>query len=147
MALVAHSLGCLAVAWWAAQASPDSLSKIRGALLVAPPDVDHVQAHRLLRPFAPAPPSRLPFPSMLVASRTDPYAAFAGLAKIAGEWGAALVDAGDAGHINVESGVEDRPDGLVLLDRLRLGWPAGTIVPRTGRTSERNHHRGRSRRT
>jgi predicted alpha/beta hydrolase family esterase len=95
--LVAHSLGCLAVAWWAQEASPDRLHKVRGALLVAPPDVDRPDAHRLVRPFAPAPRSTLPFSTMLVASRTDPYASFAKLAGLAGDWGAELIDAGDLG--------------------------------------------------
>ena len=33
--LVAHSLGCILTAWWAAH-SPQAASKVRGALLVAP---------------------------------------------------------------------------------------------------------------
>jgi predicted alpha/beta hydrolase family esterase len=121
--LIAHSLGCLAVAWWAQEASPARLHKVRGALLVAPPDVDRPDAHRLVRPFAPAPRGTLPFSTVLVASRTDPYASFAKLSGLASDWGAELIDAGDLGHINVDSGVEDWPDGLVLLDRLRARWP------------------------
>lgn len=119
--LIGHSLGCLAVAWWAQQASADRINKIRGALLVAPPDVDRPDAHHLVRPFAPAPRNALPFPSILVASRTDPYAAYPRLADLASAWGSELVDAGDAGHINAESGLDDWPDGLALLDRLRFG--------------------------
>src|SRR5438128_2055695 len=38
--LVAHSLGCLAVAWWAALAGQTWAWPVAGALLVAPPDVD-----------------------------------------------------------------------------------------------------------
>ena len=34
--LIAHSLGCVTVAHWAAQASPALLRRVRGALLVAP---------------------------------------------------------------------------------------------------------------
>ena len=85
--LIGHSLGCLAVAWWAQQASADRINKIRGALLVAPPDVDRPDAHHLVRPFAPAPRNALPFPSILVASRTDPYAAYPRLADLASAWG------------------------------------------------------------
>src|SRR3546814_20328511 len=36
--LVAHSLGCIAVAWWAALERPPFGSPVAGALLVAPPD-------------------------------------------------------------------------------------------------------------
>ncbi|WBO22925.1 RBBP9/YdeN family alpha/beta hydrolase [Sphingomonas abietis] len=118
--LVAHSLGCLAVAWWAQQASTDRLHKVKAALLVTPPDVDRPDAHRLVRRFAPAPGTRLPFPSILVASRSDPHASFSSVADLAQLWGARLIDAGDAGHINVESGADDWPDGIALLDRLRL---------------------------
>ena len=74
--LIAHSLACHAVAWWAADASPARLEKVRGALLVAPPDVDLPDAVAELRPFAPTPLERLPFRSILVASRNDEYASF-----------------------------------------------------------------------
>lgn len=36
--LVAHSLGCLAVAWWASSRA-DSARRVQGAMLVAPPDL------------------------------------------------------------------------------------------------------------
>jgi uncharacterized protein len=142
--LVAHSLGCLAVACWAGQASVDRLGKVRGALLVAPPDVDRIDAHRVLRPFAPAPRTRLPFPSMLVASRTDPYATFPNLVTLAADWGAELVDAGDLGHINVAAGVEDWPDGLTLLDRLRAGSAGHSAVGKRERVPDRRAARTRS---
>src|SRR5690554_6208840 len=38
--LIAHSLGCITVSHWAAQASPSLLARVRGALLVAPADVE-----------------------------------------------------------------------------------------------------------
>lgn len=118
--LIAHSLGCLAVAWWAQHASADRRHKVRAALLVAPPDVERADAHHLLRPFAPVPRGRLPFPSLLVASRSDPYASFSRATDLADAWGSQLIDAGDAGHINVDPGAEDWADGIALIDRLRL---------------------------
>jgi predicted alpha/beta hydrolase family esterase len=119
--LIAHSLGCLAVSWWAREASAARLSKVRGAMLVAPPDVDRPDAHALLQPFAPAPLGPLPFPSLLVASRDDRYADFARLAWLAGAWRSELVDVGQRGHINAESDLGDWPQGLALLDRLIEG--------------------------
>jgi hypothetical protein len=116
--LAAHSLGCLAVAWWAAEASSARLGKVVGALLVAPPDVDDADAHPLVRRFAPAPPLPLPFPALLVASRDDRYAAFDRLGELARCWGAGLVDAGTLGHINAESGLAAWPQGLALLRAL-----------------------------
>jgi predicted alpha/beta hydrolase family esterase len=143
--LIAHSLGCLAVSWWAQQASQDRLAKVRGALLVAPPDVDRPDVHPLLRPFAPAPRAPLPFPAMLVASRTDPYARFASLVALAEAWDAELVDAGDLGHINAASDLGDWPDGLALLDRLRSRLIPSTR-PQPARMPDRPVTRARSRR-
>lgn len=127
--LVAHSLGCLAVAWWAQEASAARLSKVRGALLVAPPDVDRTDTHPLLQPFAPAPAGPLPFRSLLVASRDDRYADFVRLVGLAGAWGSDLVDVGRLGHINAESDLGDWPQGQALLGRLIAGRGGSPIVP------------------
>jgi predicted alpha/beta hydrolase family esterase len=74
--LAAHSLGCHAVAWWAALACTNWSEKIQGALLVAPPEVDARAADSRLHGFAPLPQRLLPFPSILVASHNDPYMPF-----------------------------------------------------------------------
>lgn len=116
--LVAHSLGCLAVAWWAAQHRPPYRRTVAAALLVAPADADLKPTHPAIAQFAPVPLLPLPFPSILVASRNDPCAAFDRARKIAAHWGSHLVDAGDAGHINADSGLGDWPIGITLLDRL-----------------------------
>ena len=115
--LVAHSLGCILVAHWARRGS---VARVAGALLVAPPDVDETQ---ILIPevesFAPVPTGRLPFRSIVVASTTDPYVTAVRARAMADGWGAAFVDAGDAGHVNAESNLGDWPDGHRLLDELR----------------------------
>ena len=116
--LVAHSLGCLTITWWALGASHERLARIRGALLVAPPDVDAGDAHPFVRRFAPAPVAPLPFPSILVASRNDRYATFDRLEALARAWGSRFVDAGHAGHINAQSGLGYWSDGEVLLEEL-----------------------------
>ncbi len=131
--LVAHSLGCLAIAWWAQEASAPRLFKVHGALMVAPPDVDRPDVHPLLRPFAPAPLEALPFPSMLVASRDDLYADFAQLERLSRAWGSELIDVGRLGHINAESALGDWPQGLALLDRLTDG--EGSFSPRPGQVA------------
>src|SRR5262249_44691784 len=48
----AHSLGCVAVAHWC-EASPNALHKIKGALLVAPADVDRKDTPKQILDFAP----------------------------------------------------------------------------------------------
>ena len=99
--LVAHSLGCLTVAHWAREGS---VQAVRGALLVAPPDVESsTRCPLTLSSFAPAPRETLPFPSILVASRDDVYADIDRVRELAGAWGARVVDVGEQGHINAES--------------------------------------------
>ncbi len=123
--LVGHSLGCLAIAWWAALADQERLAQIAGALLVAPPDVERDHAKDVLQRFAPAPKVEFPFRALLVASRDDPYATPERSRIFARRWGAEFVDAGFLGHINSDSFLGDWPDGQRLLDQL------------TGRTSAR----------
>ncbi|WP_275408205.1 RBBP9/YdeN family alpha/beta hydrolase [Asanoa iriomotensis] len=104
--LVAHSAGCLTVALWAARHT----GPVRGALLVTPPDVPPDQIV--------VPRTRLPFPSILVASRNDPYTSVAGFQALADDWGADLVDAGDVGHLDSATGFGSWPDGERLVARL-----------------------------
>ena len=60
----------------------------------------------------------LPLRSILVASRSDPYAPFARSELMAACWGSELVDAGEAGHLNAEFGLYEWTQGLRLLARL-----------------------------
>lgn len=119
--LAAHSLGCLAVAWWAEYERPGGPvdgGKVIGALLVAPPDVEERPLDRRLTCFAPVPESALPFPSVLVASRNDPYLTMAQARSLARRWGSRLADAGEAGHINAASDLGDWVFGRLLLNTL-----------------------------
>jgi len=102
--IVAHSLGCLAVAWWAGLAGR-AAAKVTGALLVAPPDPERAGADPRVARFGPVPRQPLPFPAIVVASRNDPYAAFDRSRAMADSWSAAFHDAGAAGHLNAESGL------------------------------------------
>lgn len=115
--LVAHSLGCLAVAWWAEFEKPAN-GKVLGALLVAPPDVEVRPIDRRLTRFAPFPHGELPFPSILVASRNDPYMGIGQARHLARAWGSRFADAGEAGHINADSGLGDWTFGRLLLNQL-----------------------------
>lgn len=114
--LAAHSLGCLAVAWWAALAAHERKGKVRGALLVAPPDVERDPVHPALARFAPVPDILLPFHALVVASTDDHYATIERSARFARKWGAAFRDIGALGHINADSRLGDWPEGLALLE-------------------------------
>lgn len=117
--LAAHSLGCALVAHWAhgRRARPDKLAKVRGALLVAPPDVERISAPEEIRGFAPLPTDPLPIPTIVVASTSDPYCGFMRSGLMATLWGAEFVNVGNAGHINAESGLGDWDHGWALLQR------------------------------
>ncbi|MFM5953871.1 MAG: RBBP9/YdeN family alpha/beta hydrolase [Novosphingobium sp.] len=119
--LAAHSLGCLAVAWWTRYEQPRSADPVIGALLVAPPDAEQGTVDPRIAKFAPLPDQPLPFPTILVASRNDPYMDYPQAVKLARNWGSWLVDAGRSGHINADSGLGDWPFGQVLLGRLLTG--------------------------
>lgn len=115
--LAAHSLGCLAVAWWAELAGQTYGVPVAGALLVAPADVDGGD-HHALRAFSPSPATPLPFPSILVSSSDDPWITTERARSLAANWGSVFVDAGAQGHINADSGLGWWHDGQELLDRV-----------------------------
>jgi len=116
----AHSLGCLAVAHWC-QVALEDVSKIKGALLVAPVDVDGKEMPRQIKDFAPIPRRLLPFPSIVVSSSNDPFLSVDRARELARDWGSRLVDIGPAGHINGDSGLGDWPEGKRLLRHLIEG--------------------------
>jgi predicted alpha/beta hydrolase family esterase len=118
--LAAHSLGCATVVHWAGM--PGRV--VRGALLVAPADVDGAGFPLEARGFAPMPLKPLPFPSILVASEDDPYLSMERARIMAESWGSRLVVVGALGHLNSASGLGAWPEGRALLDELlALGEP------------------------
>ncbi len=117
--LVAHSLGCALAAHWfdSVAEQPHRHAAIRGALLVAPPDVERASAPEAIRNFAPVPERALPVPAIVVASTSDPYCGFMRSGLMATRWGAEFVNIGNAGHINAESGLGAWEAGWALLAR------------------------------
>jgi predicted alpha/beta hydrolase family esterase len=116
--LAAHSLGCLAVAWWAELSGQPFGYPVAGALLVAPADVDRPSAGPKLAGFSPTPGKPLPFPSIVVASSDDPWIAPERAHQMARGWGSFYVDAGPQGHLNAASGIGWWEEGQALLDRV-----------------------------
>ena len=117
--LIAHSLGCVTVAHWAAQAPIDLLRRVRGALLVAPADVERPGCPAPLQNFAPMPHDLLPFPSLLVGSDNDAAASALRALELARAWGSEAVILSGAGHINVKSGHRHWEQGFGYLYRLQ----------------------------
>jgi serine hydrolase len=112
----AHSLGSIALAHWAQTASPALLSRIKGALLAAPADVDRPGVPEPIKNFAPVPRGRVSFASVVVASSDDPHVSLARAREFAGFWGSRFVDIGPADHIATNMG--DWPEGKRLLRSL-----------------------------
>lgn len=110
--LAAHSLGCATVAQWAREGSA---LKIAGAFLVAPSDPEAPDYPKEAVGFAPMPMQKLPFPSIMVASSSDPYVSVERARAFAEAWGSKFVLIGDAGHINATSGYGEWPEGEAML--------------------------------
>jgi hypothetical protein len=112
LVIVAHSGGCVMVAHWARQ----TRREVRGALLAAPPEFERPMpegyptlAQLDAGGWLPVPRERLPFRSIVVASRNDPLARFEGVAALAADWGSQLIDEGPVGHLNPASGFGEWP--------------------------------------
>ncbi|MGW4532693.1 RBBP9/YdeN family alpha/beta hydrolase [Nocardia sp. NPDC004340] len=119
--LVAHSAGVMIAVHWTQQAT----RPVRGALLAAPPDFEtplppgYPDTGELdAAGWNPIPWRRLPFPSTVAASTTDPLASFRRVAGMAEAWGSRLVDLGDVGHLNPASGYGYWPRAEELLREL-----------------------------
>ena len=119
--IVAHSGGCITVAHWAQRTN----RIVQGALLATPPDVEHALpagyptlAGLQAAGWLPVPRERLPFPSIVAASRNDPLGGWVRVAGLARAWGSELVDLGEVGHLNPASGFGPWPRALGLIDQL-----------------------------
>ncbi len=120
--LVAHSFGCLA----SVVAAADRPQRVAGLLLVAPADPERFELlgvradpQRSAGVGRFLPQSAFSCPSILVASRNDPWLKPEAARTWAERWGSRLIDVGDAGHVNVESGHGPWPFALSLLQQLR----------------------------
>jgi predicted alpha/beta hydrolase family esterase len=117
--LVAHSLGCALVARWVRVAQRHRYSDVKGAMLVAPANVDDVdRTPDVVRSFAPISLQAMPFPSVVVASEDDPYVGLDRAVLFANRWGASFRNLGRRGHVNDTSGLGDWPEGRAILEDL-----------------------------
>jgi predicted alpha/beta hydrolase family esterase len=112
--LVAHSLGCLAVAHWAALSD----RSCHAVLLVAVPDPSGPAFPPGATGFMPVPAALRRYRVTVVSSSDDPYATARYTEECAAAWGAEHVCLGRRGHINADSGLGDWPDGWAIVN----GW-------------------------
>jgi uncharacterized protein len=137
--IIAHSFGCLAAVVAAAD-RPDQIAEL---ILAAPPDparfdftglkLDGTQGVYSLASVLPE--RALNVSGIVIASRDDPWLAYAGAAELAERWGLALHDAGAAGHINTESGYGPWPLALHLAERKTRHTPQTAPALKRGRGS------------
>ena len=112
--LIGHSLGCLTIAHWASKYK----KQIKGALLVAPSDLEAPQYTFPATDFAPIPLEKINFPTIVVTSADDVWVSLERAAFFAESWGSELINIGNAGHINASSGHTRWDEGLEILKTL-----------------------------
>ena len=123
VSLVAHSLGCILIAAWASVSR--HTHRVSSAFMVAPGDVERDDVRGMLPSWSPIARQTLPFDTQLVASQDDPFCSFERATGLARAWGSALLDVGDRGHINTDSGLGRWPQGHDMLMKLQqLSRPA-----------------------
>lgn len=111
--VVAHSLGCLVVARWAAYFP----SPIHAALLVAVPDPAAASFPAQATGFLPVPTTLAGRQLSLVSSSNDPFSSPAYTQECVTAWGAEHICLGARGHLNADSGLADWPEGWALVQR------------------------------
>lgn len=111
--LVAHSLGTSLTMRWSFE-QREHARKVASAFLVAPTDRDRFDASPTspVRGWGPMILERLPFSSMVIASRNDDRVSFDRAEIFAKAWGSTLVDAGNLGHIGSAAKLGLWPFGL-----------------------------------
>ena len=114
--LVAHSLGCMAVAAWAGHSQ--NTHRVKAALLVAAPDTQRDDVRSLLPGWTVA-VQKLPFKTLVFASSNDPFCGLEQARQFASGWGANLINMGARGHLNADSGLGDWPEAHTQLNFLK----------------------------
>jgi predicted alpha/beta hydrolase family esterase len=124
--LVAHSAGCLMTVHWA-RAHRATAARVRGALLVTPPDLSASWPDKYPSPqslaehgWTPLPREPLPFPCIVAASSNDPLATLEAVRAMAKDWNGLLLELGEVGHMNPASGYGPWPMARTLIEQLQL---------------------------
>lgn len=95
--LVAHGIGCLAVAWWARLSPAFYLASVSGALLIAPACAAGIATDE--EKLFDSPGTLLPFPSIVVGDAFDD-----GMRALAHGWGSHWADGRSLGMLGRREG-------------------------------------------
>jgi predicted alpha/beta hydrolase family esterase len=113
--LVAHSLGCLTVAHWAARSDRPCFA----ILLVAVPDPSGSAFPKVAIGFATVPLALRKYRVTVISSDDDSYATTTYTEEQVAAWGAQHVRLSQRGHINAASGLDDWADGWAIVNHWR----------------------------
>jgi len=112
--LIGHSLGCAGIAHWAKKYN----HIIKGAMLVAPSDLEAPHYNFPATGFAPFPLDKINFKTIVVASTNDEWVSLERAKFFADSWGSGFINIGNAGHINAASGHTNWEEGMAILKTL-----------------------------
>jgi uncharacterized protein len=112
--LIGHSLGCATILHWAVQYN----KVIKGALLVAPSDIEAQHYMFPVKGFSPMPKQKVDFKTIVVASSDDIWVSIDRAKYFANCWGSEFINIGNAGHINAETGYGQWTKGLEILQTI-----------------------------
>lgn len=123
--LIAHSAGVMTVAHWAQALPANDLRAAHSRRAATPADVENPlpagypsSADLDTGGWLLIPRCKLPFASLLAASRNDPLAKLTRVQAFAQDWGSQLVDIGAVGHLNPAAGFGPWPQAKALLEQL-----------------------------
>ena len=111
--LVAHSLGCLTVAHWAARSGRPCFA----VLLVAVPDPSGLAFPKAATGFETVPLALRNYRVTVVSSDNDPYATTKYTEECVAAWDAEHIRLNQGGHINAASGLGHWADGWAIVKR------------------------------
>lgn len=120
--LVAHGVGCLALAWWAKLSPAPYVERVAAALLVRPAEGP---AHA--REFA-RPKTLFPFPSVVI-DRGDDRQATAQAMDFAASCGSRFIHGGEEAAVNRE-GIFRRVTAMIVEHEVRVALRQGHLAPR-----------------
>lgn len=112
--LIGHSMGCTAIAHWAKKYQ----KIIKGALLVAPSDLEAPVYSFPATGFTPIPQEKFNYRTIVVASENDEWVSPDRARFFATNWGSEFISLGKEGHINAVSGYGVWLEGLDILKKL-----------------------------